>query len=87
MHLLQHITRTETCFDGIPLPSSSSCQMPWEVEVVQHNVVCSPAVDGCDAGGLVPASWAGDMAVNWSPLGSGNYRHSATASGWAGLST
>ena len=31
------ITRTETCFDGIPLPSSASCQMPWEVEVVQHN--------------------------------------------------
>ena len=31
------ITRTESCFDGIPLPSSSSCQMPWEVEVVQNN--------------------------------------------------
>ena len=69
------ITRTETCFDGIPLPSSASCQMPWEVEVVQHNrYACLTGKDGCDAGGLVPASWAGDMAVNWSPLGSGNYR-------------
>lgn len=31
------ITRTETCTDVIPFPKSDSCQMPWEVEVLQHN--------------------------------------------------
>lgn len=88
------ITREETCFDAIPLPTSSSCQMPQEVEVLQHNryscltgkkseayacsdvlsVVCAPAADGCDSGGLVPASWAGDMAISWTNIGSGNYQ-------------
>ena len=88
------ITRDETCFDAIPLPKTDACQMPWEVEVLQHNryrcltgktsqsyscsdvlsVVCAPATDGCDSGGLVPASWAGDMAVSWTNAGSGNYQ-------------
>lgn len=31
------VTRTETCTDVIPFPKSASCQMPWEVEVLQHN--------------------------------------------------
>ena len=31
------VTRTETCTDVIPFPKSDSCQMPWEVEVLQHN--------------------------------------------------
>ena len=31
------ITRTETCTDVIPFPKTSTCQMPWEVEVLQHN--------------------------------------------------
>lgn len=88
------ITRDETCFDAIPLPKTDACQMPWEVEVLQHNrykclsgkqsqsyscsdvlsVVCAVATDGCDSGGLVPASWAGDMAVSWTDAGSGNYQ-------------
>lgn len=88
------ITRDETCFDAIPLPKTDACQMPWEVEVLQHNryeclsgkqsqsyscsdvlsVVCAVATDGCDSGGLVPASWAGDMAISWTDAGSGNYQ-------------
>jgi len=31
------VTRTETCFDYVGAPTASSCQMPWDVEVVQHN--------------------------------------------------
>lgn len=31
------ITRVETCTDVIPFPKTSTCQMPWEVEVLQHN--------------------------------------------------
>lgn len=89
-----NITREETCFDGIPLPTSNSCQMPREVEVLQHNryscltgkqsasyscsdvlsVVCAPVTDGCDSGGIVPASWAGDMAISWTNLGNGDYQ-------------
>ena len=30
-------TRTETCFDYVGAPTASSCQMPWDVEVLQHN--------------------------------------------------
>lgn len=31
------VTRTETCFDYVGAPTASTCQMPWDVEVVQHN--------------------------------------------------
>ncbi len=34
---------------------------------------CPPLTDGCDAGGIVPGSWAGDMATSFQPDGSGNY--------------
>lgn len=37
------------------------------------NVTCSGGGDGCDAGGIIPGSWAGDMAVSWTPDGAGNY--------------
>jgi len=47
------VTREDTCTDVIPFPKSSSCQMPWEVEVLQHNrYECSkvkePIVRRCD---------------------------------------
>ncbi len=37
------------------------------------SVACDPLTDGCDAGGIVANSWAGDMAVNWAPSGTGDY--------------
>lgn len=37
------------------------------------NVQCSTPVAGCDNGGIVPGSVAGDMATTWGPDGKGNY--------------
>ncbi|PZP49716.1 MAG: hypothetical protein DI596_15555, partial [Azospira oryzae] len=37
------------------------------------DVTCTGGGDGCDQGGIVPNSWAGDMAVSWFPDGAGNY--------------
>ncbi len=37
------------------------------------SLACDPIQDGCDAGGIVANSWAGDMAVNWAPSGTGDY--------------
>jgi len=34
---------------------------------------CTGGGDGCDRGGIVPNSWAGDMAVSFTPDGAGNY--------------
>lgn len=36
-------------------------------------VLCDAQRDGCDQGGIVPNSWAGDMATSLTPDGSGNY--------------
>lgn len=36
-------------------------------------VACDAQRDGCDQGGIVPNSWAGDMATSLTPDGSGNY--------------
>lgn len=37
------------------------------------SITCTGGGDGCDQGGIVPNSWAGDMAVSWFPDGAGNY--------------
>lgn len=37
------------------------------------SATCSGGGDGCDQGGIVPNSWAGDMATTWFPDGTGNY--------------
>ena len=37
------------------------------------NITCTGGGDGCDQGGIVPNSWAGDMATSWLPDGAGNY--------------
>lgn len=36
-------------------------------------VACDPLRDGCDQGGIVPNSWAGDMSTSFTPDGAGNY--------------
>lgn len=36
-------------------------------------VACAPPTDGCDAGGVIPNTSAGDMVVQWTNAGSGNY--------------
>lgn len=36
-------------------------------------VTCDPESDGCDPGGIIPGSWAGDMAVSFLPAGGGDY--------------
>ena len=36
-------------------------------------VSCSPPVDGCDNGGIIPGSTQGDMYTTWGPIGGGNY--------------
>lgn len=38
-----------------------------------NNVVCTGGGDGCDQGGIIPNSWAGDMATSFTPDGAGNY--------------
>lgn len=37
------------------------------------SVTCTGGGDGCDQGGIVPNSWAGDMVTSWFPDGAGNY--------------
>jgi hypothetical protein len=37
------------------------------------NLTCTGGGDGCDQGGIVPNSWAGDMATSWFSDGAGNY--------------
>lgn len=37
------------------------------------DVMCTGGGDGCDRGGIIPNSWAGDMATRWFPDGAGNY--------------
>ena len=37
------------------------------------SVTCTGGGDGCDRGGIVPNSWAGDMATTFKPDGAGNY--------------
>ncbi|WP_141056315.1 hypothetical protein [Tepidiphilus succinatimandens] len=37
------------------------------------NITCTGGGDGCDRGGIIPNSWAGDMATSWFPSGGGNY--------------
>jgi hypothetical protein len=36
-------------------------------------VSCSAGSDGCDAGGVVPNSWAGDMSTSFTSDGAGNF--------------
>jgi len=36
-------------------------------------VACAESADGCDQGGIVAGSWAGDMATTWTSDGAGNY--------------
>ncbi|WP_127476707.1 hypothetical protein [Sulfurivermis fontis] len=36
-------------------------------------VACDPETDGCDAGGIVPGSWAGDMKVALMPGSNGDF--------------
>lgn len=56
---------SETCSETQTL-ENLSCK-----RVLQ--VVCDAQRDGCDQGGIVPDSWAGDMATSFTPDGSGNY--------------
>lgn len=37
------------------------------------SVTCAGGGDGCDRGGIVPNSWAGDMNTTWLPDDAGNY--------------
>ena len=38
-----------------------------------NSLICTGGGDGCDQGGIVPNSWAGDMSTTWFPDGAGNY--------------
>lgn len=46
----------------------SSCRKQAAVECVAQ-----PADAGCDAGGIVTTSWAGDMSTSYTPDGTGSY--------------
>ena len=41
--------------------------------ILHVNCVAPPTADGCDTGGLVPETWAGDMTTMFAPLGGGTY--------------
>jgi len=56
---------TETCTETQTL-ENLSCKRVLKV-------ACDPERDGCDQGGIVPNSWAGDMATSFTPDGAGNY--------------
>ena len=56
---------TETCTETQTL-AQTSCSR-------RLVVTCDPERDGCDQGGIVPGSWAGDMATSFNPDGAGNY--------------
>lgn len=56
---------TETCTETQTL-EDLSCKRVLKV-------ACDPERDGCDQGGIVPNSWAGDMATSFTPDGAGNY--------------
>ena len=47
---------------------TSSCRREAQPECIP-----SPVDAGCDAGGLVPGSWSGDMNTSFTPDGTGNY--------------
>lgn len=56
---------TETCTETQTL-DTLSCKRILKV-------ACDPERDGCDQGGIVPNSWAGDMATSFTPDGAGNH--------------
>lgn len=56
---------SETCMESRSL-SRLSCQRVLRV-------TCDPVQDGCDQGGIIPGSWAGDMATSFTPDNQGNY--------------
>lgn len=56
---------------------SETCTETQSLETLQCNrvlvVSCPEPPDGCDQGGIVSNSYAGDMAVSFTPDGNGNY--------------
>lgn len=56
---------SETCMESRSL-ATLSCQRLLRV-------ACDPVRDGCDQGGIIPGSWAGDMATSFTPDNQGNY--------------
>lgn len=56
---------TETCTETLFIEDRSCSRV--------LTVACDPARDGCDQGGIVPNSWAGDMVTSFTPDGAGNY--------------
>lgn len=34
---------------------------------------CTDYIDGCDAGGIIPGTWAGDMRTTFTPMDNGDY--------------
>lgn len=56
---------TETCTETMTLANLSCSRV--------LRVACDPERDGCDQGGIVPNSWAGDMSTSFTPDGTGNY--------------
>lgn len=54
-----------TCFKSVETDSMTCSQ------VLQ--VSCAARTDGCDAGGVVTNSWAGDMKTTFEPDGAGNF--------------
>lgn len=74
-------TSTSVCtMERVAIPGTflaETCQESQTIARVQCNkvlvVACPDPSDGCDAGGIVPGSWAGDMATTWTAGGDGSY--------------
>lgn len=56
---------TETCHENRPTVNLTCSR--------RLVVACDPATDGCDAGGIVPGSWSGDMRVGLTAAGNGDF--------------
>ena len=64
----------------IDIDSDANFQCEQTINSYEHfkckrssNVTCTGGGDGCDQGGIIPNSWAGDMATSFIPVGAGNF--------------
>lgn len=71
-----------TCLAGRNIVVSANTQYQCEVRPMEErqntctrtlDLQCPTPSDGCDSGGIVPGSVAGDMAVSFGAIGGGNY--------------